>query len=134
MKYRAQSGNAMLQQLRGLGMKIRRQDFQGIRREVLGFERFEERVRATPRTRRVAKAFINKEPPWKMKQKYLYRFEVLGAHPDTGDGLTMFFSIYSDSELTVEAAEGKMFASLIAAPEFYRIVIEQANLRQVIRR
>ena len=124
----------MLQQLRGLGMKIRRQDFQGVRREVLGFERFEQQVRATPKSNRVPRAFINPNPNWKMSEKFLYRFEILGSDPVSGEGLLQFFAISSPTELTVEAAEAMMLSLIVGQAEFYGILIEQANLRQLVQR
>lgn len=124
----------MLQQLRGLGMKIRRQDFQASRRQVLGLERHQEGVQATPGGQRVPKAFVNSNPGWKMSEKFLYRFEVVGSHPDTGVGLLQFFSISSNTELTVDAATAIMVSMLVGQGEFYRLVIDNASLRQVVQR
>lgn len=124
----------ILQQLRGRGMMIRTQDFFASRRGVLGLERFEEGVRATPKTQRVPRAFINPNPGWMLKEKYLYRFEILGADVVTGEGVIQFFAIRSPTELTVGAAESLMLSMIVGQEEAYRILIEEANLRQVIQR
>lgn len=128
--FRSLSGNAFLDLLKGQGLGIRRTDFFEIRREILGYERFEEQIKALKPETRVPRAWFNTANEFELNKDFQYRFTVTGTDPITGESKEQIFSWLSDVEVNVEVAERSIADLLRDEEEFYELSIDRAQLIQ----
>lgn len=124
----------MLGELRGLGLKIRTQDFFDIRRDVLGLRKYEEQIKGLNPATRVPRAWINDSHGWDLKSDFLYRVEVTGLDPNTGEQVQGFYSLRSDKEFPVGDIEAGLISKLVGEEDFYDIIVQDARVYQAMSR
>ena len=133
-EYLEKSGNSLLAELRDLGLEIRTQTFFDTRRDVLGLRKFEEQIKGLNPDTRVPRAWINDEHGWDLKSDFLYRIEVEGLDPNTGEPTTGFFSLRSNQEFPVGNMEADLISRLVDQEVPYDIIIQGALVYQVMAR
>lgn len=133
-QFQERSGNAILDDLRSMGLQIRDQDFFDIRRDVMGLRKYEEQIKNLNPETRVPEAWVNEEHGWELKSNFLYRIEVEGLDPNTGEAVTGFYSLRSDSVYPVGDIEADLISRMVDEVVPYDIVIQGAIVYQVLRR
>ena len=128
--FRSLTGNAFLDLLKGAGLGIRRTDFFAIRRDVLGYERFEEQIKALKPETRVPRAWFNSPTEFEMSKDFQYRFKVTGTDPITGESIEQVFSWGSDIEVSVDVAEASITSLIVDEEEQYELTLDRAQLIQ----
>lgn len=128
--FRALTANSFLDILKGQGLGIRRTDFLKIRRDVLGYERFEESIKKLRPETRIPRAWFNNPTEFEMSKDFQYRFKVTGTDPITGKDIEQVFSWGSDIEVSVEMAEASITSLIVDEEEFYDLRLDSVDVIQ----
>ena len=98
--WQAVSGRNMLKAIRGAGIKIRDNTFWGIRREVLGLQKWEEAIKSLNPGNIVPKHMMVVNSKVSLAKQAQYRFTATMTDLATGDESTIFRAISTDQQLT----------------------------------
>ena len=125
------SGNQILDTLKEAGIGIRRTDFLGIRREVLGIVKYQEALEKVPGESLVPRAYMQDRSDLRMTNNLQYRYDVLGYDPNTGERTVHVRAISSNDWLTKDQAE-EMISSLYLFPtENSNYMVEDISISEV---
>lgn len=115
------SGASILKAIRAVGGKIRTDDFYVIRRRVLGITVHQEALTANPDDISIPVSYYNDTHEWQLNTKFLYKFDVRGIDPVTGEPVETGFHLGSDRELTKEEAYNQLSSKLMGLSEYYGV-------------
>ena len=124
------TANGFLDFLKDAGLGIRRTDFLKIRRDILGYERFEESIKNLKPQTRIPRAWFNNPTEFEMSKDFQYRFKVTGTDPITGKDIEQVFSWGSDIEVSVEVAEAQITSLIVDEEEFYDLRLHSVDVIQ----
>ncbi|KKN10529.1 hypothetical protein LCGC14_1035740 [marine sediment metagenome] len=133
-QFQERSGNAILDDLRGMGLKVRDQDFFDARRNMMGLALHEQQIRGLRPETRVPLSWINEDHGWDIKTDFLYRIEVTGLDPNTGEEITQLRSRGMMKEHPVGDVEADLISLMVDEIDPYDIIITGALVYQVLAR
>lgn len=114
--FRELSGAEYLRQLRASGVKIRDSDFYRIRRETLGLNRNEERIRRLRKTTPIPESYINYSHSFNIQQDYLYRYRAQYFDETTGKTVNTYASFITNERLSTQDAINKIEEQMSISP------------------
>ena len=123
--------NQILNQLKEVGMGIRRQDFLKIRRDVLGLERFEEAFKKLSADTLAPRSWMVEKKPGLLTMQAQYRFRLRVTNIETGESEIISRAISSDQHYTKGEAEEFVNNWYTEPSETSNYVMEEATLYEV---
>ena len=128
------TGAEALDWLRGEGAAIRDADFYQIRREVLGASRYQEQIETYAADQLIPAAWHVQDHGLELSNQFLYRIQVFGTDPATGEQITKYFAVSSGRQLTPNEAADLLGELIVGEEEFYEIAVERMELYQALAR
>lgn len=124
-------GNQILDALKNAGMGIRRQDFQGIRRDVLGLEKFERQLERVEQNSLVPRAYMQPRGDLSLTSQAQYRFRVSVVDTETGETEILSRAMATNIHYTKAEAE-EFMRTLLAGPLVqYNLEIDELKIYEV---
>lgn len=123
-----ETGGEVLRYLRDQGIQIRDSDFYAIRRQVLSSDAFIDRTSYDPGNELIPKRDIDFEHGMRLNSNFLYKVEITGVNPFTGDPTTRWVNVTSVFQLTPNEVSDQAGALVIGYEQFYGIVFDSARV------
>jgi hypothetical protein len=124
-------GNQLLDSLKEVGMGIRRTDFLGIRREVLGIVKYQEQLEKLPGESLVPKAYMQDRSDLRMTNNMQYRFSVLGYDPETEERTIHTRAVSSNHWMTKDEAQEFIEGLYMFPTENSNYIVEDILISEV---
>ena len=123
-----------LEYLRTQGAAIRTQTFYDIGREVQGLTKYQSQLEAARPDNLIPLGFTSFDHGLRLMDNFLYRVEIQGKDPTTGEEKSRFVSVYSNTQLTKGSVLGQAAALVSGLEDFYGIVPDEFELTQSLGR
>ncbi len=120
--------------LREQGVSIRTQTFGEIGREVLGLVKYQRPLEALRDDSLVPIGYTNYSHHLKLADNFLYRVDITGTDPVTGEAKSRFVSVYSNTQLTKGSVLSQAAALVSGLENTYGIMPEKFQLLQALGR
>lgn len=119
-----ETGAEGLEFLRSQGASIRDSSFYEIRREVLGLQKYQEQLSHIGENNLLPAAYHVSDHGLELSNNFLYRVQVGGFDPVTGEQVDKFFAISSNRQLTPGEVIDNLGAMIEGESVFYEIEAE----------
>lgn len=124
-------GNQLLNALKKTGMGIRRTDFLGIRRDVLGIVKYQEKMETLPGESLIPKGYMQDRSDIRMTNNLQYRFTVLGYDPETQERTAYVRAVSSNDWLTKDEAQEMIETLWMFPTENSNYIVEDIAIDEV---
>jgi len=132
------SGKAILEELRGQGVRIRTSEFYAIRRQVLAERNleqiFREHIREYDPNGLIPAAWHSTEHGLNLRSQYLYRVRVTGYDNVTNEWVERISSISSNEQMSVSQIKDEMTSHLTLGIDSDPISIESMDMHSALAR
>jgi hypothetical protein len=128
------TGAAGLDFLRSNDFQIRTQTFYDIRRQVLDINKYQEALVPYEGDNLIPVAWHDTSHGLGLTEKLLYRIEVTGVDPNTGEDITKTFAIGSNQRLSKNEVTDILGSMIEGEAQFYSIVPEEYNVVAALAR